>query len=60
MSPRTGRPIVGSEPKDQRITIRTTATAVKKLAECSAVTGKTKTDLIEEMIDSHHDSLTKK
>ena len=38
MSPRTGRPIVGSEPKDQRITIRTTATAVKKLAEiCDVV-----------------------
>lgn len=60
MSPRTGRPIVGNEPKDQQIAIRATVTTVKKLAECSTITGKTKTDLLEEMVNTLYDSLTKK
>ena len=60
MSPRTGRPIVGSEPKNKQIAIRTTATIVRRLAECSAITGKTKTDLLEEMVNTLYNSLTKK
>ncbi len=60
MSPRTGRPIVGDEPKDKQIALRATATTVRKFTECSKITGKTKTDLLEKMVDELHDSLTKK
>lgn len=60
MSPRTGRPIVGDEPKDKQIALRATATTVRKFTECSQLTGKTKTDLLEEMVNELHDSLTKK
>lgn len=57
MSPRTGRPIVGGEPKNKQIAVRATATTVKKLDECSEASGKTKTDLIEEMVDNLHREL---
>lgn len=60
MSPRTGRPIVGSEPKNKQIALRATETTVKKFTECSKITGKTKTELLEEMVNELHDSLTKK
>ena len=60
MPPRTGRPIVGSEPKNKQIALRATTTTVKKLTECSKITGKTKTDLLEEMVDTLYDNLTKK
>jgi len=60
MSPRTGRPIVGSEPKDKQIALRATATTVRKFSECSEITGKTKTDLLEEMVNELHSNLTKK
>ena len=59
MSPRTGRPIVGSEPKHKQIALRATATTVKKFTECSEITGKSKTDLLEEMVNNLHDNLTK-
>jgi len=59
VSPRTGRPIVGSEPKDRQIAFRATATTVKKLNECSKLTGETKTSLLEQMVDALYDSLTK-
>lgn len=59
MSPRTGRPIVGSEPKNKQIALRATATTVKKFTECSEITGKSKTDLLEEMVNNLHDNLTK-
>ena len=57
--PRTGRPIVGDEPKNKQIALRATATTVRKFTECSQITGKTKTDLLEEMVNELHDSLTK-
>lgn len=60
MSPKTGRPIVGKEPKNKQIALRATETTVKKFQECSQLTGKTKTDLLEEMVADLHDSLTKK
>lgn len=59
MSPRTGRPIVGSEPRDKQIALRATATTVKKFTECSEITGKSKTDLLEKMVNDLHDNLTK-
>ena len=60
MPPRTGRPIVGSEPKKEQIALRATESTVKKFNECSQISGKTKTDLLEEMVDELYDRLTKK
>lgn len=59
MSPRTGRPIVGEEPKNKQIALRATATTVRKFSECSKITGKTKTDLLEEMVNKLYNDLTK-
>ena len=59
MSPRTGRPIVGEEPKNKQIALRATATTVRKFSECSKITGKTKTDLLEEMGNKLYNNLTK-
>ena len=60
MSPRTGRPIVGSEPKNKRIALRATKTTVRKFQECSDITGRTKTELLEEMVDKLHREVTDK
>lgn len=60
MSPRTGRPIAGEEPKNKRISLRATKTTVKKFQECSDITNKTQTDLLEEMVDNLHNKLTNK
>ncbi len=60
MSPRTGRPIVGNEPKNKQIALRVTETTVRKFDECSVITGKTKTELLENWIDVLHDSLMQK
>lgn len=57
--PRTGRPIVGKEPKNKQISLRATETTVKKFQECSDITGKTKTDLLEEMVNELHDRVVK-
>lgn len=60
MSPKKmGRPIIGEEPKDRQIAVRVSESTVKKLQECSEITGKSKVSLIEEMIDDLHDRLTK-
>lgn len=60
MSPRTGRPIVGTEPKNKQVALRATETTVRKFQECSNITGKTKTELLEEMVSELHDRLTQK
>ena len=60
MSPRTGRPIVGNEPKNKQIALRATETTVRKFQECADITGETKTDLLEKMVDELHGKLTKK
>lgn len=60
MSPRTGRPIVGSEPRNKRIALRATETTVRKFDDVSNATGKTKTDLLEEMVDEMHEKVCKK
>ena len=51
MSPKTGRPIVGAEPKNKQIALRATESTVRKFQECADITGKTKTDLLEYMVD---------
>lgn len=60
MSPRTGRPIVGLEPKNKQIALRATESTVRKFQECADITGKTKTDLLESMVNELHERLTKK
>ena len=60
MSPRTGRPLLGEEPKNKQIALRVTKTTRRKFDECSEITGKSKTNLLEEMVDELHDRLTKK
>jgi hypothetical protein len=54
-----GRPIVGSEPKNKQIGLRATESTVKKLQICSEITGKTKTDLLESMVNELYERLTK-
>lgn len=49
-----GRPIIGDEPKDKRVSLRATETTVKKFDECSLRLKKSKTDLLEEMVDNLH------
>lgn len=58
--PRTGRPIVGDEPKNKRVSLRTTETLSKKFQECSTITHKTKIELFEDMVNTLHETLTKK
>lgn len=58
MSSRMGRPFVGAEPKDRQVALRATATTVKQFAECAQITGKTKTNLLEEMITRLYTDLT--
>lgn len=60
MSPKTGRPIVGTEPKNKQIALRATESTVKKFQECAAITGRTKTDLLESMVNELHARLTQK
>jgi len=60
MSPRTGRPIVGTEAKKSRISLRVTETTSKKFQECAEIKGKTQVSLFEEMVDELHNELTEK
>lgn len=60
MSPKTGRPIVGNEPKNKQIALRATESTVRKFQECAEITGKTKTDLLESMVNDLYEKLTKK
>ncbi len=59
MSPRTGRPIVGETPKSSQIGFRVTQKTVEKFEECKKLSGKTKVELFEEMVNDLHDKLTK-
>jgi hypothetical protein len=51
---------MGKEPKDKRVSLRATATTVRKFQECSEITKKTQTDLLEQMVDDLHNRLTEK
>ena len=54
MSPKKGRPIAGDEPKNKQIALRAKPSTVRKFQESSEITGKTKTDLLEEMVNRLH------
>lgn len=60
LSPKTGSPIVGEEPKNKRISLRATERTAKKFQECSGITGKTQTVLLEEMVNNLHNELKEK
>lgn len=60
MSPRTGRPIVGEEPKKTRVSLRVTKSTADKFQECEEIKKKTQVSLFEEMVDDLHDRLTEK
>lgn len=60
MSPRKGRPIAGNEPKSKQIALRAKPSTVRKFQECAKITGKTKTDLLEEMVNRLHRELKEK
>ena len=53
-----GRPIIG-EPKNKRISLRATETTVTKLQKCSDALKKSKTDLLEEMVEKLYQSIKK-
>lgn len=60
MSPKKGRPIAGDEPKNKQIALRAKPSTVRKFQECSEITGKTKTDLLEEMVNRLYVELKEK
>ncbi len=47
-----GRPIAGDEAKNKRISLRATETTFDKFQKCSDCLKKSKTDLLEEMVDN--------
>ena len=59
MSPKSGRPIVGKEPKDRQIALRATETTVRNFSECAEATGRTKTELLEQMVEELHEKVCK-
>lgn len=60
MSSRTGRPIMGEEPKNKQVALRVTETTKRKFQECSILSGKTQTNLLEEMVDNLYNELKEK
>ena len=60
MSPRTGRPIAGKEPKKTRVSLRVTKTTADKFQKCAEIKKKTQVSLFEEMVDDLHDRLKEK
>ena len=54
-----GRPIAG-EPKDMRVSLRATKTTVEKFNKCSKVLGKSKTDLLEKMVNTLYQEIENK
>ncbi|MBQ8535791.1 MAG: hypothetical protein IJ461_00065 [Clostridia bacterium] len=54
MSPKTGRPLAGEEPKNKQLAFNVTATTVRKFTECAIATNKTKVALLEEMVNDLH------
>lgn len=54
-----GRPYVGDEPKDKRISLRATTTTVRKFDECSETLQKSKTDLLEDMVNTLYNEVCK-
>lgn len=59
-SKKMGRPIIGEEPKNKQVALRVTETIKTKFQECSVITGKTQTNLFEEMVNDLYNKLTRR
>lgn len=55
-----GRPIIGEQPKNKRVSLRVTANTAKKFQECAEIKKKSQVTLFEEMVDDLHNRLKKK
>lgn len=60
MAPRTGRPTIGETRKDAQIGFRVSQETVERFEECSRLSGKSKVDLFEEMVNNLYERLSKK
>lgn len=54
-----GRPFAGTEPKDMRVSLRATKTTVEKFDKCSQILEKSKTDILEEMVNTLYNEVAK-
>lgn len=59
MSPKMGRPLIGDEPKNKQICVRVSQKTVDKFLECSKISGKSRVNLFEDMVDELYERLTK-
>ena len=60
MSPRTGRPVSGDAKKDAQVGFRVTKEIAEKFEVCSKISGKSKVELFEEMVNNLHEKLANK
>lgn len=60
MSPRTGRPRLGETAKDNRIGFRVSEETIQKFDACSKLSGKSKIELFETMVNDLYQKLTAK
>lgn len=59
MAPKTGRPLIGETRKDAQIGFRVSKDIVERFEECSRLSGKSKVDLFEEMVNNLYERLSK-
>lgn len=60
MSPKMGRPVKGDSRKSAQIGFRVREDTVKKFELCKVMSGRTKVELFEEMVDDLYNKLNKK
>jgi hypothetical protein len=60
MSPRTGRPIKGTQKKDVSLQLRISKNTDEKLRECANSMGISRTEVIELGIDKLYEDVSKK
>ncbi len=60
MSPKMGRPVKGETPKSAQIGFRVREDTVKKFEICKVLSGKTKVELFESMVDDLYNKLNEK
>lgn len=59
MSPRTGRPLKGVQPKTKSLQLRIMEKTAKELAECAEVLGVSRTEVIERSVEEMHKKVVK-
>lgn len=58
--PRSGRPVMGETRKDAQIGFRVRKDIVERFEACSRLSGKSKVDLFEEMVNDLYERLSNK